>query len=67
MKLPPRDPLTRPDFKGLSEALSKIQDVAKKINDSKRMAENANLMLEISEKLALDDLVQPFRCQPKSV
>ena len=49
------------DFKNLCEALLKIQDVATKINEAKRVAENMNLVLEISRKMELEDLVQPHR------
>jgi hypothetical protein len=50
-----------PDYKHLWEALFKIQDVAKKINESKRVAENVTKILEIQAKMGRDDFVQPHR------
>jgi hypothetical protein len=50
-----------PDFKNLCQALFKIRDVASKINESKRLAENLNKILEIQSKMGQDNLVQPFR------
>ena len=54
-------PIFFSDFQHLCEALVKIQEVATKINEAKRVAEHMNLILEISRKMELEDLVQPFR------
>jgi hypothetical protein len=50
-----------PDFKSLCEALFKVQDVAKKINESKRLADNLAKIISIQEQIGREDLVQPHR------
>lgn len=54
---------THPDYANLENALSKIQAVASKINESKRVAENLAKLLSIQGLFAgkYDDLVQPYR------
>lgn len=50
-----------PDFKSLCEALFKVQDVATKINESKRLADNLTKIISIQDQIGREDLVQPHR------
>eukprot|EP00026_Physarum_polycephalum_P003481 Phypoly_transcript_03493.p1 GENE.Phypoly_transcript_03493~~Phypoly_transcript_03493.p1 ORF type:complete len:737 (+),score=102.33 Phypoly_transcript_03493:194-2212(+) len=52
-----------PDYLNLENALFKIQAVATKINETKRVTENLGKLLSIQTLFSgkLDDLVQPFR------
>eukprot|EP01117_Protostelium_nocturnum_P012808 TRINITY_DN4745_c0_g1_i1.p1 TRINITY_DN4745_c0_g1~~TRINITY_DN4745_c0_g1_i1.p1 ORF type:complete len:767 (-),score=332.45 TRINITY_DN4745_c0_g1_i1:38-2041(-) len=50
-----------PDFKDLFQALFRIQDINKQINDSKRNSENLEKIIEIQKKLETNNLVAPHR------